>query len=191
VKKITFGILFILFNQPVLADWILNNQASRISFISTKNACKSESHTFRKLSGELSDEGQAVLKIDLSSVDTKIPIRDKRMQDSLFEIVKFPTAEISVEIKPEQFQALPAEQTLVISTLASLSLHGASKEIEASLSVSKLKSGDIVVQDAEPVVVSLTDFGLLQGLEKLREIAKLKSIDNTVPVSLNLIYIKE
>ena len=191
MKKITFGILFILFNQPVLADWILNNQASRISFISTKNACKSESHTFRKLSGELSDEGQAVLKIDLSSVDTKIPIRDKRMQDSLFEIVKFPTAEISVEIKPEQFQALPAEQTLVISTLASLSLHGASKEIEASLSVSKLKSGDIVVQDAEPVVVSLTDFGLLQGLEKLREIAKLKSIDNTVPVSLNLIYIKE
>ncbi|MEE9396481.1 MAG: YceI family protein [Methylococcales bacterium] len=191
MKKITFGILFILFNQSALADWILNNQASRISFVSTKNTCKTESHTFGKLSGELSNEGKAVLKIDLSSVDTKIPARDERMRESLFEIVKFPTAEISVAIKPNEFQALPTDQTRVISTQVSLALHGSSKEIDANLSVTKLKSGDIVVQDVEPVVVSLADFGLLQGLKKLRKIAKLKTIKSTVPISFNLIFSKE
>ena len=69
-----------------------------------------EVHRFNQLSGTIYDSGKrtgdAELSVHLASVNTQIPLRDSRMRDLLFEIAKFPTAELFGSLELSDFTQL-------------------------------------------------------------------------------------
>jgi len=69
----------------VAADWTLDSDQSSLHFVSIKNGTTAETHRFAELEGKAADSGKVTVVVHLISVDTKIPIRDERMQEMLFD----------------------------------------------------------------------------------------------------------
>ncbi len=179
-----------LFMQPVWAGWSLNNQQSTLNFVSTKNSSKTEVHSFKTLSGSLSDQGKAVLNIDLASVETNISIRNERMQKYLFQVEQFTTATVSLLVSSKKISGLKAGDSINLPVSATLNLHGVSKPIKATLKVVALNNGGLYAVTESPIILKVDDFNLIKGLKKLQELAKLKSIDSSVPITLSLVFDK-
>ena len=57
--------------------------------------------------------------------------------------------------------------------------------------VSGLKDNGLQVHTLSPILVKAVDFGLIEGIEKLRTVAKLSSIDTTIPVTFTLVFQKQ
>ena len=65
-----------------------------------------EIHQFTSLDGSISNNGDANVKIDLTSVASGIDVRDVRMRFLLFETYKFPNAEVTAKLDMASLQAL-------------------------------------------------------------------------------------
>ena len=170
------------------AAWTLNNDASRLSFISIKKDTVAEVHKFTHLSGSVSDQGGVEVTIQLASVDTAVPIRDERMRDILFQTNLFPTASVTAKVDPAEFTGLVAGQLRNTETELTVSLHGQSKPYKAAVSVVKLRGGSLMVSTIHPIIVNAGDFELTKGVEELRKLADLPAISTAVPVSLTLVF---
>lgn len=166
------------------ADWALDQAKSSLHFATVKNSTAAEVHHFKTLDGKITDDGKASLNITLDSLDTANPIRDERMQKQLFETKDHPEAIVSLDLGKEGVQA----GTQTIS--ATLSLHGKQQTLSTPVFVS-MNDDTVQVNSLAPIVVSATDFELGAGVETLRELAKLESINLTVPVSFQLVYTKQ
>ena len=173
------------------AGWTLWNQASDLNFVSTVNSNTSEVHSFTNMDGTISDNGEATLKIDLASVETNNVHRNEQISKLIFDIENFHELLISIKLDKNQFASLAISSPVAMAVNTTISLHGISKKIRANLLVTRLQTGCLLINSLQPMIISLADFDLLDNLEKLRSIAKLKSISNTVPVTLNLFYLKD
>lgn len=191
MKNLLLITLLALFSQITCAAWTLDNNASTFNFLSTKKNSVTEIHTFKKLKGSISDNGNAELAIILGSVETNIAIRNQRMHKMLFEVAKFSTATAKLTITPNQLNNLIAGERSTIKTAVTVNLHGLSKEINTTLAVTGLKNGNLEIHTIAPIIIKVEDFGLTAGIEKLRAVAKLPSIDMTVPVTFNLLFKKQ
>ena len=187
-RQIFAGLVMLVFAGSVNAAWNLNNDASRLSFISIKKDTVAEVHKFSHLSGSVDDQGKVEVEIQLASVDTAVPIRDERMRDLLFQTNLFPTAKVTAQVDPAEFIGLASGQFRNTETQITVSLHGQSKQYKAAVSVIKLRGGSLLISSIYPIVVNAGDFELAKGVEQLREIAKLPAISTAVPVSLVLVF---
>ena len=174
--------------REMTGPWQLDNEQSRLSFVSTKAVDVSEVHRFSELSGSVSVAGEARVAVELASVDTLIPIRDERMREMLFNTKAFPTASLSAKVDAAKVLELDAGETLVTTLQGQLSLHGQSNPVTAELVVARLASGTLLVSSRKPLIVQAGDFDLLEGVEKLREVAGLSSISSAIPVSFVLTF---
>ena len=170
-----------LLSATAQAGWTLNQEQSSLHFATVKNSTTSEVHQFKMLGGEITEGGKVSLVIKLSSVDTMNPIRDERMQKQLFEADKYPEATVSLDLGTEGVKDGP--QMLTVT----LNLHGVDKEISTQVFVEKDEKS-IKVSSLAPVVISAPDFSLDKGIEELRALAALTSINLTVPVTFRLVY---
>ncbi|WMC09423.1 YceI family protein [Oceanimonas pelagia] len=174
-----------LASTSVLADWQLNNELSRVSFVTVKKESVGEPNHFERITGRLSDAGRFELTIDLASVESGIPIRNERLEEYLFETGRFPKLVLSADLSG-QLDALESGEDKVIETDASLNLHGKEKTLPIAVLVSHKGNGDLVVSSWKPVIVQQEDFGFTAGIDKLQELAGLPSITRAVPVSFVL-----
>lgn len=168
------------------ADWQLDNTQSKLSFMSIKKQNIAEVHTFGQLSGGLNAAGEFSLNIDLSSVDTNIDIRNDRMKEFLFEIADFPAANIKAKLDADSINAMTVGQQVSDSVTGTLALHGQQQELQFDVVISKLADDKLFVVSSKPVVLTVSDYQLVEGVEKLRELAGLPSISHAVPVSFYL-----
>ena len=83
---------------PAQANWYLDGESSRLSFVSTKNANVSEVQRFLVLHGKVDPNGRAEVEVELDSINSGIPLRDERMRKELFQIEQFPEATITTQI---------------------------------------------------------------------------------------------
>ena len=171
-----------------LADWRLAGDESSVHFVSVKKENIAEKHYFKSLSGGISDDGQAELTVDLASVETNIPIRNERMQTMLFETAKFAQATISTNVDAAKLKSLKPGQTMAVDADMTVQLHGEQKTETVPLQVTALNGGKLMVSTGAPIIVSARDFKLLEGIDKLREVAGLKSISPIVPVTATLMF---
>ena len=178
----------LLLTSAAHAEWQLDNDRSRLSFISIKAGDIGEVHRFTQLSGAVQDDGSVELAINLASVDTLIPIRDERMRDLLFEVVAFPTATLTASVDLAQITSLAPGATLATALEGTLTVHGRANSLTAQITVARLSPTEVMVAAAEPVIVTAAGVGLSEGVEKLREIAGLPSISQAVPVSFVLVF---
>lgn len=173
-----------LMPAAALAEWQLAHP-SEVSFVSFKNTHLAENHRFKSLQGTVSQAGDAVLRIDLSSIDSGIPIRDERMRDLLFEVSDFSHADIRAQIPAS---VLSAEQPQSYELQGQLSLHGSQEQFRTTVMVTPAADGTTTVNSLEPVLVHADSFALSRGLRELRDIAKLDNIAEVVPVSFSLTF---
>jgi polyisoprenoid-binding protein YceI len=185
MKKV---LLLLVLAAPAQADWVLNSERSRLSFVSTKAINVAEVHKISDLSGGIKPDGSADIMIGLTSVDTGIELRDDRMRDMLFETDRFGLANVSATVDAGKLEQLdPGESTEMILE-ANLSLHGVSRPLQIELVVVRSGESRLVATSAKPIVINAPDFGLGTGVEALREIAGLPSISLAVPVSFVLTF---
>jgi len=179
--------------NPVSAEWKLDNTASTVSFVSVKNSSVVESHYFRSLDGTASKTGEATLRvditIDLTSVETLIPIRNERMLAMLFETVSFPRAVISTRIPLDAVTSTPAGGSKSMTISAQLDLHGTTVDLQIPLTIVKVTRDSFYVTSQKPVVIDASQFSLVAGIEALREVAGLQSITMAIPVSFGLLFV--
>ena len=174
--------------SPAFAQWKLDNDASSLNFISVKKANIAEVHHFQKLSGEVSDAGNIHLVIDLSSVETQIPIRNERVKTMLFEIAQFPVAEFDGQIDLSKVSALKVGDYLDMAVNGKLAMHGKTQDAKATLRVVRLKHDRVQVVTKSPIIINADQYDLAAGIDKLREIAGLSEISLAVPVSFALVF---
>ncbi|AQQ67421.1 polyisoprenoid-binding protein [Microbulbifer agarilyticus] len=174
-----------------LADWQLAGDDSSVNFVSVKKSNIPEMHHFKSMSGGISDEGKAQLTIDLASVETNIPIRNERMQKMLFNTAKFAKATISTDVDAEKLKGLKAGESMAVDANVTVEVHGETKTEKAMLQVTGLEGGKLLVTTSTPIIVNAGNYKLLEGIEKLREVAGLDSISPIVPVTAKLVFMQK
>jgi len=200
MKKILFLTLLVLSNTVFaklnfvttthMGQWVLNNKASTLNFITTKNASKTEIQTFNKLQGKISGT-KVTLTVDLSSVDTGIEIRDERLRELFFKVAKYPTATVTLDIKKNDIYPMKPGQIKTLQLDAEITIQGVEQTMPVQLQVVELEKNQRLVFSSEPIIVDLKNFYLLKGVNQLREIAKLKSINTQIPVTFSLLFTKQ
>lgn len=170
------------------ADWSLNNEQSTLSFVSVKNTSVAELHTFKTVTGTLTDDGEANLSIDLASVDTLIAIRDERLLKVLSNAGAFPKAELTATVDAAAAKALKTGETLTQEISLTLTLHGHSHTVPANVKVTALTDGKLAVSTLQPVIINAGDFQLIDGVNELKTLAGLSSISTAVPVTVDFVF---
>lgn len=167
---------------PAMADWQLTTP-SEVSFVTFKNTHLAEHHRFNRLSGQVNAQGEASINIDLASIDSRIPVRDERMQNLLFNVSEFANARISATL-PQSI--LSSQQPTQFELQGHLELHGESEAFKVPVLVTPSLNGQVVVSSLAPVMIHADGFALTAGIRQLRDIAKLDSIAEVVPVHFTL-----
>lgn len=173
---------------PAQADWYLDGESSRLSFISSKNGNVSEVQRFLVLHGQVQPKGTARLEVELESINSGIPLRDERMRAELFDIKQFPEATVTAQIDLLPIQDLANGAQLELRLPLTVELHGKQHEYNVELLATRLDERRFQVVTLEPVVLNAADFDLAPGLETLRKMAGLSAISLSVPVSAVLIF---
>jgi polyisoprenoid-binding protein YceI len=166
----------------------LNAEKSSLHFISIKNNSTGEVLTFDQLNGSVSENGTAVLEIDLASVNTKVETRDERMKKSLFDVTNFPVATITTQIDMKKIKKLDVGKEISMELKGAVALHGEQSNVFATVLVSKNYAGEIRVTTTHPILVNARHFKLIQGIGILRKQAGLTVISSVVPVSFSLVF---
>lgn len=184
--KQIFGVLALLVSMPVLADWQVDPEGSYLGFASVKNDLIAENHSFTDISGSVSSSGEAEIVVSLASVETLIPIRNERMQAMLFEVETYPNATITSTFPISDFTGLEAGESTTGNINLGIDLHGT--QISRTVKVKVTRSADNVfeVTSLGPILVHASQFALADGVEALRKIAGLQSIELMVPVTFDL-----
>lgn len=192
MRKFTYAIwLAVLFTVPAQAGWVLDGEASTVSFVSTKAINVAEVHKFAELKGAVDGDGQVNVTISLASVDTGIELRDNRMREMLFETEKFGTATVSAKVDADEIDALKPGQAMHTTIEGILTLHGETRPLPMDILIARSGDDQLLVTSEKPVVVNAPEFGLVAGVERLREVAGLPSISTAVPVSFVLAFFED
>lgn len=181
------ALLTLLASAQAAAQWTLSADDSSLSFISVKAEHIAEVHSFARLSGEIDNGGEAVVSIDLTSVQTGIDIRNERMQSMLFNTDMYPRAQVSADVDAAALSSMAVGESAVLEVPLVINLHGEVLTLSAPLRVSHVQDG-LRVDTLAPIIVKADAFALVDGIESLREIAGLPSISRSVPVSFSLLF---
>ena len=188
IKTLLYFWVLFLFSTPVFPDWNLVNEESRINFISIKASDIAEIHTFKELSGSVKDNGQAQVVINLSSLETLIPIRNERMSNLLFETKVYPIASFKLKLDLQTFLLTEVGKSSDVTLRGVLELKGKQFTMPVKISVTRLSDQSFLVKSSEPLLLNAGSLGLSDGIESLRVIAGLPSISKSVPVTFSLIF---
>jgi len=171
------------------AEWGVADGSS-VNYVSIKNNAIAENNRFTSVTGTIGDDGSVQIRIDLSSVETRVDIRNQRMRDMFFEVASHPHALISAQLEAADLAQIEAGAPLEKTLPLTLSLHGSEATLEANLRA-VATGGQLYISTLEPILVSAADFGLDPGVEALREIAGLNAIVSTVPVTVDLKLVQD
>ncbi|WP_372782508.1 YceI family protein [Litorivivens sp.] len=178
----------LLVSCTAAADLTLDNSVSQLNFGSIKNESVAELHRFTTLGGIVDKAGKAEITVELGSVDTRIDIRDKRMKEHLFEVTSFPKATYTTSVDLDAINDMAVGDIQQRRLKGELDLHGKKAGLELLVRIVKGTGGAFTVYTVEPAFIRVADFGLGAGVDKLQEIAGLKSITRAVPVTFSVVF---
>ena len=173
--------------DPFENGWILDAESSDLRFLSVKKGDLAETSHFVNLSGLITPDGKAQVKVLMDSVDTSIDLRNVRMRFLFFETFKFPEAVISVELSPDVLRDLHSTRRKFVTLPYTLTLHGVTLEKEADVAVTLISNDRVNVSSTTPIAVKLSDFNLEGGREKLQEAANVDIVPLGV-VSFDFVF---
>jgi hypothetical protein len=174
----------------VLAGWVVDPEGSYVGFASVKNDLIAENHSFTQVAGTIEDSGDLKIIIALASVETLIPIRNERMQTILFEVGQYPDAAVTGKLNVDEFTSLDLGESKTDTIPIGVNLHGTDLSKNVLVKVTRSSENAYEVTSLGPIVIHASQFALSDGLESLRKVAGLQSIDLMVPVTFDLRLVK-
>jgi len=186
MKNLLLLVICLMTSAHVLAGWVIDPDGSYVGFASVKNDLIAENHSFTNVTGTIEDSGNAKIVIALASVETLIPIRNERMQAILFEVAQYPEVTVTANLNLDGFTSLGLGESETDTILLDVNLHGTN--LSKNVLVKVIRSSDTSYEIASlgPIVIHASQFALSDGLESLRKVAGLQSIDLMVPVTFAL-----
>ncbi len=184
------AIVSITLSASANAVWELQQDLSHLHFVSVKNNSVGEVHEFKELKGTIESDGRFNLTIDTRSVETAILIRNSRMKKVLFESGRYPFAVLTGTIEYFNADTMAVGVTREISVPATLELHGVKQPLDTTLVVYKVNEKTIGVSLYKPMIISIADFEMSKGLQTLVQMAGLKSISTSVPITGHFVFKK-
>jgi OmpA-OmpF porin, OOP family len=169
-------------------EWRLNPTASRFYMQTEKAGGVFENHQFTGLTGTVTADGDANVKIDLISVQSGIDVRDVRMRFILFETYKFPEANISAKLDMNALRGVMNGPRIEYPLKLNVNLHGLEKTIDTSVTVSRFSPTGVSVANIKPIVVPADAFGFTAGIAKLSEAVGGVPIANAATFTFDLIF---
>jgi len=157
--------------DPFENGWTLNADDSRLRYMSVKKGNLAETNSFVTLSGLITEGGKAQIRVLLDSVDTKVDLRNVRMRFLFFETFLHPEATITAQLDPGVLRDLHNTRRKLINLDFTLSLHGVTVEKTAEVAIALINNDRVTVSATTPIALTLTDFNLEGGREKLQEAA--------------------
>jgi len=182
---------FVFAGQMAVSDghakgWTLDGENSKLAFGSIKKNTVGEVHSFEAISGSVSGDGLAEIKIDLTSLETFIDIRNERIMEFVFGgTVK---ATLTATLDMEEVNALSVGDMAVLDVEGALAFLGATVEIETEMFVARMSETKVLVTTNDMIFVSTEDLGVSAGIDKLMELAKLPGITRTIPVTIRFVF---
>ena len=180
----TIFFLFLVLAAPALADWSVVSGSS-VGFVSIKNNAIGENNAFTRVAGGIDAEGNISVKVDLSSVETGVGIRNERLQTMLFEVGMYPAATVTGKLSKDQLAKLASGGQSTATLEVTVDLHGQQAKKMAELSVAA-SSDQVQVVSTQPIMLSAAEFGLENGVTALQQIAGLNAISRSIPVTIDL-----
>lgn len=171
--------------------WQINQHASSLTFNTTKSGAAgvggiTETMRFKSFKGGLSSQGKIELTINLSSVDTGIPIRDERLQTMFWNVAAHPTVNFAGQLSSEEMKKISTgKESVVVMVEGQLTMAGQTKSIKTQLQVTSTNH-KLYVSTRQPIVINANDFGLNAGVEALRAIMGLNYLSTSAPVTFTL-----
>ena len=190
MKNLLLLVICLTTSVHVLAGWVIDPEGSYVGFASVKNDLLAENHSFTLITGTIEDSGDANIVIALASVETLIPIRNDRMQAILFEVVQYPDVTVTANLDLDEFTSLGLGESKTDTILLGVNLHGTDLSKNVLVKVTRSSNNAYEVTSLGPIIIHASQFALSDGLESLRKIAGLQSIDLMVPVTFDLRLVK-
>lgn len=178
------------FSTQAMAEWVVNNDNSYLSYVTIKKGTVGEPNFFQTLSGKVGDDGAAEITIDLASVETNVDVRNERMKEHVFKTATTPTATVKATLAMDEYAALAVGDTAISDITLTLNLMGVEKSIDASVSVVRLAENKVLVASRDQIIIDANEYGMTEGIKKLQELANLPSIEPVVPVSFQIQFTK-
>ena len=169
-------------------EWTVDSEASELAYVTVKLGEIAEANSFETVTGGITANGAATIEIDLASVSTGIDIRDERMRDVFFVVADNPTATVTAQIDPAEFEALSIGASTETTLDGTLTLNGAEAPFQAAVTVTRAGPDRILAVSDAPVIIYTDAFGLSDGIAQLKELAGLDSITPAVPVTFSLAF---
>ncbi len=167
-------------------NWVLDPAISEVSFGSIKKDNVGEVHRFDRIQGSVAPDGSVQIDLDLTSVNTKIDIRNSRLIEYLFS--GFDVASIRTQIDMGRLAQMGIGEVEIFSVFGSLDFLGKSHDMQMDMVVARLSQHRVMASTRDMVFLNADDLGLSGGLEKLAELAKLPGITHAVPVTLRFVF---
>ena len=188
MKKIVFGLC--LYAAAMATQALeLASKSSMLNVVSVKNNRVAELFSFDAVTGQLNTTtGNALINIDLASIDSGIDIRDKRIKKYLFDVDSQPLATFNATIDTDALAAIEVSLPQAMTVEGELMLGGKRQALRFNTLVSRLENGDIRVVTTSPAFIDIAALGLEQGIDKLRQLAGLNSITLAVPVTFSVLF---
>ncbi len=157
--------------DPFEHGWKLDGEASELQFLSVKKNSVAENSGFAALSGVITPNGAAEIRVQMDSVDTKIDLRNVRMRFLFFETFNYPEAVITAQLPAADLIDLHQVRHKIIDLPYRLALHGVEKDGTAQVAITLVDNDRVAVANTTPIAIALTDFNLEEGRAKLEEAA--------------------
>ena len=172
------------------ADWSVNSAQSSLNFVSVKNDVVAETHSFKDLTGSLTEAGDFAVAIPAMSIDTMIPIRNERILEHVLTAKQYATINAKGKVDSKVLAGLKTGESVVVDQALDLTLLTKTQSLTAKVKVTKVSDSQLVVTTVAPIMLDVNKFELNAGVEKLRELAGLKSISPMVPTTFSLVLVK-
>lgn len=174
-------------DNPFEGGWTLQPEMSNLNFQSVKKQTVVEVSSFAALEGTIAPNGTTQVQVLLDSVDTKVDLRNVRMRFLFFETFKFPAATITAKIDPAHLTDLAQKRRKQIPLRYDMNLHGVTKSLDAMVTATLLGPDMVSVASGTPISISVADFNLTEGLEKLKDAANVEIVPSAT-VSFDFVF---
>ncbi|MDC9714418.1 MAG: YceI family protein [Gammaproteobacteria bacterium] len=140
------------------SKYVIDGKNSIVNFSTIKKQYVIEPAVFDNVKGSISSLGEVEIIIDLSSVNTSVLIRDTRIQDLFFKIVKFPQATIKAKIDMKKLKSISYYKQMEIPAI--LNFYGTSKEIKLDVLIAKVYRKKLLITSMKPIIINANDYGI-------------------------------
>jgi polyisoprenoid-binding protein YceI len=187
---VVLGISFSGIFVGAQAKYTLDGDHSAVHFSTIKKQYIVEPAVFKKVSGSISNSGNVEVQIDLNSIETRIPIRNERINKLFFDSVKFPNATVKAKIDMAMLKGIRDFKKMDLP--ATLNFYGKSKAIKLKVLIAKVGKNKFVATSMAPTIVNAKDFGVPDNnITKLAATVGGFNISNKVGVSFVLSFTAE